>query len=79
MKNKNEILGTCIALGLVIGIAFANIFEIKRGKGIALGIASGAIIGSIIAKSKANGSEQTDEDGELLTDEEEKKLVEEDE
>ena len=79
MKNKNEILGTCIALGLVIGIAFANIFEIKRGKGIALGIASGAIIGSIIAKSKANGSEQTDEDGELLTDEEEKKLEEEDE
>ncbi len=79
MKNKNEILGTCIALGLVIGIAFANIFEIKRGKGIALGIASGAIIGSIIAKSKANGSEQTEEDGELLTDKEEKKLVEEDE
>ena len=79
MKNKNEILGTCIALGLAIGIASANIFEIKRGKGIALGIASGAIIGSIIAKSKANGSEQTDEDGELLTDEEEKKLVEEDE
>ena len=79
MKNKNEILGTCIALGLVIGIAFANIFEIKRGKGIALGIASGAIIGSIIAKSKANGSEQTEEDGELLTEEEEKKLVEEDE
>ena len=38
-----------------------------------------AIIGSIIAKSKANGSEQTEEDGELLTDEEEKKLVEEDE
>ena len=79
VKNKNEILGTCIVLGLVIGIAFANIFEIKRGKGIALGIASGAIIGSIIAKSKANGSEQTEEDGELLTDEEEKKLVEEDE
>jgi len=79
MKNKNEIVGTCIVLGLAIGIAFANIFEIKRGKGIALGIASGAIIGSIIAKSKANGSEQTDEDGELLTDEEEKKLVEEDE
>ena len=79
MKNKNEILGTCIVLGLVIGITFANIFEIKRGKGIALGIASGAIIGSIIAKSKANGSEQTEEDGELLTDEEEKKLVEEDE
>ena len=79
MKNKNEIVGTCIVLGLAIGIAFANIFEIKRGKGIALGIASGLIIGSIIAKSKANGSEQTDEDGELLTDEEEKKLVEEDE
>ena len=79
MKNKNEIVGTCIVLGLAIGIAFANIFEIKRGKGIALGIASGVIIGSIIAKSKANGSEQTEEDGELLTDEEEKKLVEEDE
>ena len=77
MKNKNEILGTCIALGLVIGIAFANIFEIKRGKGIALGIASGAIIGCIIAKSKVNGSEQTEEDGELMTDEEEKQVWEE--
>ena len=76
MKNKNEILGTCIALGLAIGIASANIFEIKRGKGIALGIASGLIIGSIIAKSKANGSEQTEEDGELMTDEEEKQVWE---
>ena len=79
MKNKNEIVGTCIVLGLAIGIAFANIFEIKRGKGIALGMGCGLLIGSIIAKSKANGSEQTEEDGELLTDEEEKKLVEEDE
>ena len=70
MKNKNEILGTCIALGLAIGIASANIFEIKRGKGIALGIASGAIIGSIIAKSKANGSEQTEEDKFAMTNEE---------
>ncbi len=77
MKNKNEILGTCIVLGFVIGIASANIFEIKRGKGIALGIASGAIIGSIIAKSKANGSEQTEDDGELMTDEEEKQVWEE--
>jgi len=77
MKTKNEIFGICIALGLVIGIAFANIFEIKRGKGIALGIASGAIIGCIIAKSKVNGSEQTEEDGELMTDEEEKQVWEE--
>ena len=76
MKNKNEILGTCIALGLAIGIASANIFEIKRGKGIALGIASGAIIGSIIAKSKVNGSEQPEENGELMTDEEEKQVWE---
>ena len=78
MKNKNEILGTCIALGLVIGIAFANIFEIKRGKGIAIGIGCGLVIGSMIAKSKENGSEQSEEDGELLKDEESNK-VEEDE
>ena len=66
MKNKNEILGTCIALGVAIGIVFGNIFEIKRGKGIAIGMGCGIAIGSIIAKSKANGSEQAEEDGKLL-------------
>ena len=62
----------------MIGIAFANIFEIKRGKGIAIGIGCGLVIGSMIAKSKENGSEQSEEDGELLKDEESNK-VEEDE
>ena len=62
MKNKNEILGTCLALGLLFGIVFGNIFEIKRGKGIAIGIGCGLVIGSMIAKSKANGSEQAEED-----------------
>ena len=70
MKNKNKILGTCIALGMAIGIVFGNIFEIKRGKGIALGMGCGIIIGSIIAKSKANGSEQVEEDKYAMTDEE---------
>ena len=76
MKNKNKILGTCIALGVAIGIVFGNIFEIKRGKGIALGMGCGIIIGSIIAKSKANGSEQAEEDGELLKDAKESKIEE---
>ena len=62
MKNKNEILGTCLAFGLLFGIVFGNIFEIKRGKGIAIGIGCGLVIGSMIAKSKANGSEQVEED-----------------
>ena len=34
----------------------------KRGKGIAIGIGCGLVIGSMIAKSKANGSEQAEED-----------------
>ena len=58
------------AFGLVIGIVFGNIFEIKRGKGIALGIGCGLVIGSMIAKSKANGSEQAEEDEYAMTDEE---------
>ena len=78
MKNKNDILGTCLAFGLLFGIVFGNIFEIKRGVGVALGMLGGIIISSIIAKSKANGSEQAEEDGKLLKNEEENK-VEEDE
>ena len=70
MKNKNDILGTCLAFGLLFGIVFGNIFEIKRGKGIALGMGCGIIIGSIIAKSKVNGSEQVEEDEFAMTDEE---------
>ena len=70
MKNKNEILGICIALGLVIGISFANIFGITRGKGIALGIGCGLIIGSMIAKSKANRNVQAEENEYAMTDEE---------
>ena len=77
MKKKNEILGTCIALGVAIGIVFGNIFEINQGKGIAIGMGCGIAIGSIIAKSKAKGSEQAEEDGELMTDEEEKQVWEE--
>ena len=62
MKNKNEIIVTCIALGVAFGIVFGRLFEIKQGLGIALGMGGGIIIGSIIAKSKANGSEQVEED-----------------
>jgi len=76
MKNKNKILGICMAFGMLFGIVFGNIFEIKRGKGIALGMLGGIIISSIIAKSKTNGSEQVEEDGELMTDEEEKQAWE---
>ena len=79
MKNKkNEILGTCMCFGLLFGIVFGRVFEIKQGLGIALGMLGGIIISSIIAKSKANGSEQAEEDGKLLKDKEENK-VEEDE
>ena len=70
MKNKHEIIGTCMILGVAIGTVFGRVFEIKQGVGTSLGMLFGIIIGTIIAKSKANGSEQAEEDEFAMTDEE---------
>ncbi len=65
-------------VGLAIGSLMGIVFEgIKQGVGTSLGMLWGIIIGSIIAKSKANGSEQAQGDGELMTDEEEEQVWEE--
>ena len=51
-----------MVLGMLIGIICGSVFEIKLGVGIAFGMLGGIIIGSIKAKSKANGSEQVEGD-----------------
>ena len=68
-------------LGMAIGTVFGIVFGGEGGKwigvGIGLGMTWGIVIGAIIVNFKSNGSEQTKEDGELLTDEEEKQVWEE--
>ena len=68
-------------LGMAIGTVFGIVFGEEGGKGIGigsgLGMTLGIVIGAMIVNFKANGSEQTEEDGELLTDEEEKQVWEE--
>ena len=53
MKNKNEIIGTCMVLGMLIGIICGSVFEIKLGVGIAFGMLGGIIIGSIKLNPKS--------------------------
>ena len=81
MKDNQQILVICIVLGMTIGMVFEIIFGGEGGKGIGIGIwlgtAFGSVISAMIINFKANGSEQTEEDGELMTDEEEKQVWEE--
>ena len=68
-------------IGMSIGTVFGIVFGEEGGKGIGigsgLGMTLGIVIGAMIVNFKANGSEQTEEDGELMTDEEEKQVWEE--
>ena len=68
-------------LGMAIGTVFGIVFGEEGGKGIGigsgLGMTFGIVIGAIIVNFKSNRSEQTKEDGELMTDEEEKQVWEE--
>ena len=69
-------------IGMSIGTVFGIVFGEEGAKGIGigsgLGMTFGIVIGAMIVNFKANGSEQADEeDGELLTDEEEKQVWEE--
>ena len=82
MKDNRQIIGISLVLGMIAGTFLGIVFGDEGGKGIGigsgLGMTFGIVIGAMIVNFKSNGSEQADEDdGELLTDEEEKKVWEE--
>ena len=63
---------------MTLGAGFGIIFGSNGGKGIGigsgLGMTLGIVIGAMIVKFNEDGSEQAEEDGELMTDEEEKQV-----
>ena len=82
MKDNRQIIGISLVLGMIAGTFLGIVFGEEGGKGIGigsgLGMTLGIVIGAIIVNFKANESEQADEeDGELMTDEEEKQVWEE--
>ena len=81
MKDNRQIIGISLVLGMIAGTFLGIVFGEEGGKGIGigsgLGMTLGIVIGAIIVKFNEDGSEQVEEDGELMTDEEEKQVWEE--
>ena len=76
---KNVILGGAGVGGLFLGVVIARVIGMADGLGMVIGMMVGIIVGSkIIEKRKKEESFSEEiEEGELLTDEEEKQVWEE--